>query len=358
MHINRETVVMVDDDITNLTLAKNALVGKFDIFTVPSGKRLFQLLERVTPALILLDIEMPEMDGYEVIALLKSSSRTAQIPVIFLTAQNKPESEFKGLELGAIDYMMKPFSKELLLKRVEMHILFRLQQKELERYAQNLEGEVYKKTKTVLELQNTILKTVAELVECRDDVTGGHIERTQRYLTLFVGFMIEHDAYTDELSTWDTELFVLSSQLHDVGKISIKDSILLKPGSLDEDEIEEMRRHTTFGMDIIGKMKENTAENSFLNYAQVLAGSHHEKWDGKGYPYGLKGRDIPLSGRIMAIADVYDALTNDRPYKKAYSHEESVSIIKDGKGTHFDPLLVDVFLQHEREFRDIALAYN
>jgi len=212
---------------------------------------------------------------------------------------------------------------------------------------------VSKKTETVFELQNAILKTVAELVESRDNITGGHIERTQEYLALFIDFLLNHDIYTNELAEWDINLFIMSSQLHDVGKISIKDDILMKPGKLTHAENEEMKEHTIHGIKILEKIEGSTPESAFLKHAKILAGSHHEKWDGTGYPFGLKGTEIPLQGRLMAVVDVYDALTNDRPYKKAYTHEESVEIIRNGSGVQFDPALTDVFLEHEKEFKRV-----
>ena len=348
---DRETIIIVDDDFTNLKVGKRSLSDKYDVLTAPSGKKLFVLLEKVKPALILLDIEMPEMDGFEVINFLKSSEKTAHTPVIFLTAQIDPESEMKGLGLGAVDYITKPFSRELLIKRIDLHIQFEKQKKELVAYNLNLEDAVNKKSRTVLELQGTVLKTVAELVECRDSITGGHIERTQHYLSLLVGCLLEHDVYTEELSSWDIDLLVTSSQLHDVGKISIKDDILMKPGKLTDEEFEEMKKHTTFGVDIIRRIEGNTSDNEFLLYAEALAGSHHEKWNGRGYPYNLKECDIPLQGRLMAIVDVYDALTNERPYKKAFTHEESVEIIRKDSGEHFDPLITEIFIEHEKEFQ-------
>ena len=354
MDKNRCKIIMIDDNITNLTVAKNTLSGKYDVYTAPSGKKLFVLLEKLTPDLILLDIEMPEMSGYEVIEVLKNDKKTAGIPVIFLTADIDPKSEIQGLNLGAIDYITKPFSQELLLKRIELHLLVESQRKELQNYNLNLEGMVEKKTKTVFELQSAILKTVAELVESRDNVTGGHIERTQSYLGKFVNFLLENNVYTGELSSWDINLFVMSSQLHDVGKISIKDNILMKPGKLTVEEFDEMKKHTVYGRDIIEKIEASTPESAFLKHAKVLAGSHHEKWDGSGYPFGLKGEDIPLEGRLMAIIDVYDALTNDRPYKKAFTHKDSIEIIRSGKGTHFDPYLTEIFLLYDKEFLNTA----
>ena len=348
----RHKIIMVDDNITTLTIAKNALIDAYDVITAPSGKKLFQLLEKFSPDLILLDIEMPEMSGYETIEILKKDKKTADIPVIFLSANIDPESEVKGLSLGAIDYITKPFSQELLLKRLEVHLLVEEQRRELKNYSQNLEIMVEKKTKTVFELQNAILRIVAELVESRDSVTGSHVERTQNLLGLFIGYLFKENIYTDELSKWDTNLFVMSSQLHDVGKISISDSILKKPGKLTDEEFKEMKKHTVYGYDIIEKIEQSTPENAFLKHAKILANTHHEKWDGSGYPFGLKAEEIPLQGRLMAIFDVYDALVNDRPYKKAFSHEESVEIIKNGREKHFDPRLIDIFLQHKDEFRE------
>ncbi|MCL1941081.1 MAG: response regulator [Synergistaceae bacterium] len=344
-------IIMVDDDVTNLVVAKNAFADKYDVFTVPSGKKLFQLLEKVTPDMILLDIEMPEMSGYEVIKILKASEATADIPVIFLTGRIDPESEIDGLDMGAIDYITKPFSQQLLLKRIEVHMIVESQKKDLQKYSVNLEGIVHEKTKLVFELQNAILKTVAELVECRDNVTGGHIERTQNYLRILVDALLKKGIYVDEISNWDIHLFIMSSQLHDVGKISIKDGILMKPGRLTRDEFEEMKKHTEYGVDIIKRIEEGTSENAFLRHAEILTGTHHEKWDGTGYPNGLQGEGIPLQGRLMSIVDVYDALTNDRPYKKAYSHKDSLDIIREGRGSHFDPVITDVFLENEDKYK-------
>ena len=350
----RELIIIVDDDATNLTVARNNLMDKYDIFTAPSGLKLFQLLKKVTPDLILLDIEMPDMDGYEAIKLLKSVKNTANIPVIFLTSKINPECEVKGLDLGAVDYITKPFSKELLIKRIDSYLLLEKQKKELWNYNRNLKNEVDKKSKTVLELQNAIMKTVSELVECRDNITGGHIERTQHYLRLLVDFLLKQGVYTSELSSWDIDQFVMSSQLHDVGKIAIKDDILMKTDKLTSDEFEEIKKHAVLGMEIIRNIRKNTDESAFLRHAEILAGSHHEKWNGTGYPYGLKGSEIPLQGRLMAIVDVYDALTNNRPYKRAFSHEEAIKVIKDGIGTHFDPLIDEVFVANEKVFKSIS----
>jgi len=354
MESNRKKIILVDDNITNLTIGKNILSEKYDVFTVPSGEKLLRILEKTIPDLILLDIEMPEMNGYEVINRIKSKESTASIPVIFLTAKGDPGSELEGLSLGAIDYIAKPFSPPLLAKRIEVHLLVESQKTELKNYNDNLQLMVKEKTKTVQELQNAVLKTMAELVECRDDITGGHIERTTSYLKILVGALLKQNVYREEVSSWDIDFFIQSAQLHDVGKIAIKDDILLKPSKLSEQEFAEMKNHTVFGMKVIQKIGESTTERTFLHHAEILAGSHHEKWNGTGYPLGLSGENIPLQGRLMAIADVYDALTNERPYKPAFSHEEAVRIIRNDSGTHFDPNLVNVFLAYEKAFESVS----
>ena len=354
MGISRKLIVVVDDDRTNLSSARSALTDMYDVFTVSSGAKLFSVIEKSMPDLILLDIEMPEMSGYEIIKILKASKRTANIPVIFLSALSDDDSAVEGLDLGAVDYIFKPFSRKLLLKRLQGHLLIEDQKRELKRYANNLEGMVAQKTKIVFELQNTILKTVAELVERRDDITGGHIERTQNYLKMLVEFLLINGVYRDELSAWDADLLVMSSQLHDVGKISIRDEILMKPGQLTAEEFEEMKKHAVSGADIIRSIEETTTEKDFLKHAELLAESHHEKWDGTGYPYGLKYYEIPLQGRLMAIVDVYDAITNKRLYKQAYTHEEAVRIIKEGAGEHFDPHIAEIFLKYEKDFKRVG----
>jgi putative two-component system response regulator len=352
---SRKKVVLVDDNITNLTVGKNILINNYDIFTVPSGEKLFILLERIAPDLILLDIEMPGMNGYEVIKRLKASKSTADIPVIFLTAKNDSSSELEGLSLGALDYISKPFSPPLLLKRIALHLLVESQKKKLQEYNNNLQQMVEQKTKTILSLQNAVLKTVANMVEHRDEITGGHVERTRDYLAILMEALIKNNLYNKETSSWDIDFFLQSSQLHDVGKIAIKDNILLKPGRLTDEEFTEMKKHTVFGVRIIEEIEKDSPESTFLKHAKILAGTHHEKWDGTGYPYGYAGDRIPLEGRLMAVADVYDALISVRPYKKPLSHDEAVKIIADGKGTHFDPTLIEVFLSIADKFAEIVI---
>jgi putative two-component system response regulator len=350
----RKTIFLVDDNITNLTMGRNVLAGHYNVATVDSGERMLKMLEKNIPDMILLDVEMPEMNGYDAIKIIKSKEETKNIPIIFLTAKSDSDSELEGLSLGAIDYIIKPFSPPLLLKRIETHLLVESQKKELLNYNKNLHSLVEAKTKTVLELQNAILRAMAELVENRDDTTGRHLERTQSYLGLLIDATTKRGLYVEEVRGWNIDLVLLSSQLHDVGKIMVKDEILKKNGKLTEEEFAEIKRHTFCGEKIIEKIKRNATEHEFLEHARIFAATHHEKWDGSGYPRGLKGLGIPLQGRLMAVADVYDALVSDRPYKKAFPHEEAVKIISENRGTHFDPDLVDVFIEISDAFNETA----
>ena len=347
-------IFLVDDDITNLTIGKKALTGHYTVFTINSGAAMLEMLEGITPDLILLDVNMPVMDGYQAIRELKSNKNTAAIPVIFLTALNDEEMELEGLSLGAIDYITKPFSTPLLLKRLEVHLLVESQKRELLVFNNNLSQLVNEKTQTVVELKNAIISTMSELVEYRDEITGGHIIRTQRYIKALMDAMKEKGLYKSEVSALDEDLVISSSQLHDVGKIAVKDSILSKPGKLTAEEFNDIKKHTTFGEKVILRLKEKTTDSDFIEYARIFAVSHHERWDGSGYPYGLKGEEIPLLGRMMSICDVYDALVEARPYKAAFPHEKTVRIMQEGRGSHFDPALVDLFGEIHNQFDKIA----
>jgi putative two-component system response regulator len=357
----RKKIIFVDDQVSNLMIGRNVLSTDYDVFTVPSAEKMFELIRKVKPDLILLDVEMPEMNGYEAIEKLKSDPQTEEIPVVFLTAKTDAGSELKGLTLGAIDYIYKPFSPPLLLKRISVHLLVVEQKKQLEKhreqlqsYNDDLEVLVVEKTKTIVELQNAVLETVAELVEARDEITGGHIERTQGYLKILLEGLKENGVYCDEIKDWDMDVIIMSAQLHDVGKISVSEDILNKPGKLTPEEFEVIKRHTVIGGKIIEHIQARTSDNKFLAFTKTMAVSHHEKWDGTGYPYGLKGDEIPLEGRLMSVVDVYDALVSERPYKKSFSHEEAVKIIEAGSGTQFEPVLVDLFMQKQEKFKSTA----
>jgi len=356
--VDKELILLVDDNPTNLRIGMNVLEEKYDVATAPSAEKMFNLLENNKPDMILLDIDMPGMTGYEALIILKEKPETKDIPVIFVTARYDYNDEHHGFSLGAVDFITKPFQPNILLKRIEVHLLLENQKKtlesqaiELKNFNENLQKMVDEKTQNVLDLQSALLKTIAELVECRDDITGGHIERTQRGVQIILAELERSKIYTDETSGWDKTILLQSCQLHDVGKISIDDNILKKPDKLNDEEFEIMKKHASFGEGIIEKIQTLTKESDFLKYAKIFAANHHEKWDGSGYPRGLKEQEIPILGRIMAIVDVYDALISERPYKKAFTHEEAVKIISDGSGKQFDPALVDVFLRSAEQFK-------
>jgi len=341
----RELVMLVDDSLANLMIAKETLSDAYTVITVPSASKMFELLARYTPKLILMDVDMPEMNGYEAIKILKNHPEMKNIPVIFLTAMSDSCNELQGLSSGAIDYIIKPFSAPLLKKRVEVHILVEKQKKELQDYNKNLQQMVAAKTQTILKLQNKVLQAMAELMEGRDTFTGNHIERTQRCLEVLLTAMLETGIYREQTIGWDVGLLLQSSQLHDVGKIAIRDNILKKYGKLTAEEFEEMKKHVTYGVKFIEKLEEDEEDNLFLQYAKIFAYYHHEKWDGSGYPNNLAGTDIPLLGQLMSIVDVYEALVSERCYKPAFDHQTSVNIVLQGRGTYFDPVLTDLFEQ-------------
>ncbi|MCL2270332.1 MAG: response regulator [Treponema sp.] len=355
--IKKQKIMLVDDNKTNLIMGKSILNEHYDVFALSSADKLFEFLKHVIPDLILLDIDMPGMNGYEAITLLKADKQYSDIPVIFVTAKSSESNEYEGLGLGAIDYVTKPFAPAILLKRIENHLLIEKQKARLQEFNSNLIKMVKEKTHQLYALQSAILNNLSELVEFRDIITGRHISRTQKYLKRLVEQLIEDGVYSDELLIWDMNIILLSSQLHDVGKIAISDTILNKAGMLTEEEMEIMKSHTRKGVEVIEKIENSADLAGFLECAKLFAGTHHEKWNGSGYPQGMAGVNIPLEGRIMAIADVYDALISARPYKKAFTADESARIILDGTGTHFDPALIETFNKIKDDFAAIAVEY-
>jgi putative two-component system response regulator len=335
-------------------MGKSVLQENYTVVTIPSGKKLLDALKKTKPALILLDVEMPEMSGYEVINEIKDNPETAGIPVIFLTGKAEQENELAGLTLGAVDYIAKPFSAQLLLKRIELHLLLQSQKNELQAFYEKLSVKVKERTNDINQLQDAIITWAAEMVEFRDEETGHHVERVQQYLKLLVDAMENHELYSAESSSWDIEAFIKSSSLHDVGKIKIKDDILLKNGPLNDEEYEKMKLHPFYGKILLESLQSKVPNQNFLDYARILSFRHHERWDGSGYPDGLKGNEIPLQARMMALADVYDALVSKRPYKEAFSHERAMQIILEGRGSHFDPDLTDLFISLSPELNKIS----
>ncbi len=353
----RKRIFIVDDNAANLIIGKNLLKDLYEVYPLSSAEKLFEMMNKVLPDLILLDINMPVTDGYEVLKKLKAVPRFSDVPVIFLTAKNDEKSELYGFGLGAVDYVSKPFSPPLLKKRIENQLTILKQRQTIQHHADDLMEIVQEKTLNIFKLQNAILSTVADLVEFRDGATGGHIVRTQCYMEVMLRAMIEKGIYTDQITDWNLDFILSSAQLHDVGKVAILDSILNKPGPLTTAEYETMKTHVPIGADIVRRIIQKAPDHSFLSHALKIVEAHHEKWDGTGYPAGLKGTEIPLEGRLMAVADVYDALVSWRPYKEAFSPQEAKEIIKNGSNTHFDPVLVNIFLDAESEFSDIAQRY-
>jgi putative two-component system response regulator len=351
---NRYKIIMVDDNMAILSMGRSMLKDSYEVYPAPSAAKLFETIDKIIPDLILLDIEMPEVNGYEAMKKIKADKRLENIPVIFLTAKNDETSELEGFNLGAMDYISKPFSAPLLLKRIANQLLIAQQKKDLKDYADNLESKVHSKTKEVFDLQNAVLTTVADLVEYRDKLTGGHINRTQLYLKTLTEELVREGSYAEEVAKWDMDFFLPSAQLHDVGKIAISDLILNKPGKLTPEEFEIMKTHVNVGVEAIEGIMKKTEEHAFLHHALLITASHHEKWDGTGYPKGTTGMDIPLEGRLMAIVDVYDALISVRPYKTPFTHEEACKIIEEGAGTHFDPVLVETFKHVKHVFAQIV----
>jgi len=332
-----KTIFIVDDMETNRVVAKRAMDGVYATFAFSSATRMFKMLEKITPDLILLDVEMPEMDGFEALSILKSDEGLKTIPVIFLTGKTDTETEIKGFEMGVIDFISKPFSPPVLIKRIETHI--------------ETDKLIKQSLNSLRKIYNATIRNIADLVESRDEITGGHTERTQKYLRLLINEMVKSGIYENEISKWNMDIIVPSAQLHDVGKVRVSDIILNKPGKLTDEEFASIKKHCEDGERIIDKIISDTEEDGFLSHAKLFAGYHHEKWNGTGYPNGLSGENIPLEGRIMAVADVYDALVCERPYKKPFSHEKAVEIIKNDSGTHFDPKIVEAFLNVAESFQ-------
>ena len=354
----RQIIMLVDDNMASLTMGKNILKDKYDVYPIVSGEKFFEILQKITPDLILLDVVMPEMDGYEVIRRLKASRKTQDIPVIFLTSRDDPGNELEGLSLGATDYVSKPFSPALLIQRIDNHLLLDSRKKELEKYNHHLREMAMEYSSQSGELMFAALGNLAEAAEFRDINIQGHGKRIRAYLKILFDELCAKDIYQDEIVTWEMHFLLPASQLHDLGKLFISESILNKKGKLTEDEYTVIKKHPDSGVTFIDRISPESGDHVFLNYARVIAASHHERWDGTGYPQGLKEKDIPLLGRLMALADGYDALISPRPYRDAYSTEEAEKIIFEGKGTWLDPVLVDIFREIAPIFAEITGRKN
>jgi putative two-component system response regulator len=348
----KKKVLIVDDTPENIYVLTGILKDEFDVSVASSGEKALKIISLVPDIdLVLLDIMMPEMDGYEVCRRLKSEPKTEGIPVIFVTALATEQNEAKGLELGAVDYVTKPFNPALVKARVKNHL-------ELKCYRDRLEAMVREKTSELEITRDAMIESLALLAENRHLETGSHIKRTMKYVRILAEKLKDHPQYKNFLSKEFIEHVEKTAPLHDIGKVGVPDSILLKPGRLTKEEFREMQKHAKFGYNALSYSDPRLDSNKFLRLAREMAFTHHERWDGSGYPRGLKGDEIPLSGRLMAVADVYDAITTERVYKTAQSHEHAVDEIKKGSGTAFDPEIVTIFLECERDFYRIAQEFK
>ncbi|HWR38481.1 MAG TPA: HD domain-containing phosphohydrolase [Patescibacteria group bacterium] len=341
-------LLVVDDTEANLDILLAALAPEHDVSVAMDGETALQLMTQIKPDLILLDVVMPGIDGYEVCRRLKEDESTRHIPVIFLTALTDTLHEEKGLGMGAVDYIFKPFNMAMVKARVKNHL-------ELKRHRDDLEELVALRTAELEATKKSVIACMALLGEYRDHQTGIHTQKTQQYVQRLLD-VLEERGHPMSLSL--KERMCQSAALHDIGKIAVSDAILQKKGPLTAAEFDEMKKHTLMGGEIIRMVEKLMGSNLFLDMVRDVAEYHHEKWDGSGYPYGVCGEEIPFCARLMAVADVYDALVSVRPYKQAFSHEEAVRILLEGDGRtrpeHFDPEILEAFRYAQEEFRCIA----
>ena len=354
--MQQQTILIVDDNPENLTVLGDLLCERYRVRAANSGARALQLAaQSPLPDLILLDIMMPGLSGYEVLEQLQQSPSLRGIPVIFTTAMNAEEDEQRGIVLGAVDYLTKPLKPAIVLARVSAHIELKLARDRLQHVNESLEAEIARRMRENLMIQEVTIRALARLAETRDNETGNHILRTQHYVQALALRASRHPRFAHELDEQSIALIAKSAPLHDIGKVGIPDQVLLKVGKLTPEEWEVMKTHAAIGADAIRRAEADTSEPvRFLDYAKQVARHHHERWDGSGYPDGLAGEAIPLAARLMALADVFDALISRRVYKQAFNFEEARRIMASQGGKHFDPDLLAAFLEGYDEFCDIA----
>ncbi|CCG07361.1 HD-GYP domain-containing protein [Pararhodospirillum photometricum] len=357
---DRPRLLIVDDEAMNIKVLVEMLRDDYALTVAKNG---VQALERMAmdpaPDLVLLDVMMPGMDGHEVCRRMKQDPRLADVPVIFVTALGDPNDELHGFDLGAVDYLTKPLTPLLAKARVRTHVQLARAQRALENYSHTLEARVAERTQEVERVQAVTIRALASLAETRDNETGNHIRRTQHYVRALALHLHAHPRFAGQLDDRTIDLLFKSAPLHDVGKVGIPDRILLKPGPLTDEEFTIMKTHTVLGRSALRAAVEEGGESeiAFLRHACDIAAYHHEKWDGTGYPEGLAGEAIPLSARLMAVADVYDALISRRVYKPPFPHARARELIVADRGARFDPDIVDAFLALEDVFRDIRNRY-
>ena len=361
---DKPTILIVDDTPDNIMLLSRLLKDRYNTKVANNGSLALQIAQS-TPGLdlILLDVMMPGLDGYETCRQLKANPVTADIPVIFLTAKNQVEDEAMGLSLGAVDYIAKPISPPILFARVATQLTLLDARRQLQAHNENLEKLVQDRTAQLALMQEAIIMAMGTLAETRDNAAVSlgdhHIRRTQHYVRALARHLQHHPRFAADLTDENIELLYRSVPLHDIGKVGIPDRILLKPGMLDREEFEVMKLHAVYGRDTIMLVEKHIGgTNGFLMFAREIAHSHQEKWDGSGYPDRLAGEQIPLSARLMAVADVYDALISRRVYKPAFTHQQALDVMRKGRGTHFDPDVLDAFFEIEEQFAAIAEEFR
>lgn len=355
----RATILVVDDTPENLVFVSEMLKDNYDVKAATNGQTALAIVEKFTIDLILLDVVMPGMDGYEVCRQIKAKKGASDIPVIFLTSKYKSEDQEYGFSVGAADYIKKPLSPPITLARIKIHLENKASKDFLHNQNEYLEAEVQRRVEELSVIQDVTINALASLAETRDQDTGNHIIRTQYYVKILADQLYLRGKYPDLVTPEYITMVFKTAPLHDIGKVGIPDSILLKPGKLTSEEFEIMKTHAKLGYKAIVKAEEEVgAHYSFLSTAKEIVYGHHEKWDGSGYPQGLSGEGIPLSARLMAVADVFDALVSKRVYKAAMTHDEAFDIIREGRGSHFDPQLVDIMFNAKNAFIRIAETYK
>lgn len=358
----RPSLLVVDDTPANLNLMAGLLNSDYRVRLATGGARALDLAHRERPDLVLLDVMMPDIDGYEVCRQLKRDVRTRDVPVIFITAMSQPEDEARGFEVGGADFIQKPISPPTLRARVRTHLQVKAWQDSLRTRNAGLEEQLSERLHQMERLRDATIYVMVSLAEFRDEDTGNHVKRTQEYVRLLAEHLRAHpgdDPAAARLDDAAIELLTKSAPLHDIGKVAIPDHILLKPGPLDAEAFGVMKTHTLHGWEMLRRAAQRMGgDSAFLTHAMEIARHHHERWDGSGYPDGLAGRAIPLAARLMAVADVYDALISRRPYKEPFPHDEAVQRLVAGAGSHFDPAVVEAMRCCEQRFIETAQAWR
>lgn len=352
---NKPIVLAVDEDEAILDMILASLKNDYNVKTVTSGEVTLEYLSYNPVDLILMDTKMPDLSGHRVFEILQSDTKTSDIPFIFLTNLADESYEAEALERSTADYVVKPIKPPVLLKRVYMQ----LEQKSSIRRLENLVEENIEYLRLsigkVRVREDTIINLLTRINDLRDDFTGDHIKRIPEYVSIIVKELLNNPHTGYELTESESYNIINSAKLHDLGKIAIPEQILRKPDRLEWEEFKVIKQHPFIGACLIDEVITQLEDNTYLKTAREIAISHHEKWDGQGYPQNLKETEIPISARIVTLADVYDALTHKRPYKPMFSHEHTIEIIKRESGKHFDPYIVQVFLENQREFEDVAM---